>query len=179
MKVKDVVRGFIPKTWIYRYRFSLLKKHANRTYAEAEAELNEKYEQTFGRKINWDSPVTYNEKINVAKLYDPKPIKTILSDKLLANDWVREEVGPKSCEFIPVLGVYDSVDEIDFASLPDKYVMKMNNDSGSVFIGDKQHPVTKDLVKEYKILFQRRDYAYHNYEMQYSHNMLMFRINVI
>lgn len=168
MSVKKIVKKCVPKSYIYDREYRLHDgKNAKKTYAEIEQEINAKYEEKFSRKIDWDNPKTYNEKLNVAKVYGATAVKTRLTDKLLAAEWVKERVGDE-CKIIPLIATYDSVDEIDFDKLPERYVMKMNSDSGSVFIRDEEHPVTKTLIAKYKYYFQKRNYAYTDYEMHYK-----------
>lgn len=167
-KIKNLIKRIIPKKYLYKYKYSLIKKNKNKTYKEVESEINNKFHKVFGRDVNWDNPTTYNEKVNVSKLYGDNPLKTKLADKILVVDWVKEKVGENGCKFIPVVGVYNSVDEIDFAQLPKKYVMKMNNDSGSVLICDEKHPMTDEMILKYKHYYQRRNYAYQSYEMHYK-----------
>jgi len=141
------------------------KRHSHMNYAEIEAQLGAEYERVFGRKLNWDNPQTYNEKINVSKVYMPTPEKTRLTDKYLVREWIREKIGDEY--LIPLLGVYASFDEIDFASLPDKFVMKCNHDSGSVtLVSDKSTIDMKALGRKYDF-HMRTNYAWTGFEMHY------------
>ncbi len=62
------------------------------------------------------------------KLYDRKPEYTVMVDKYKARDYVSEKIG--SQYLIPLLGVWDAPDEIDFGALPNKFVLKCNHNSG-------------------------------------------------
>ena len=166
-RIKMFVKKYLPKSFLYRYKYYVETKNIKKTYLEAEEEISEQFEKIFGRKIDWDNPTSYNEKINVAKLYGAEPLKTKLTDKILVSDWVRKNVGEDECKIIPLIAIYDSVDEINFSQLPERYVMKMNNDSGSVFICDEKHQITKDVIAKYKYYFEKRNYAYKDFEMQY------------
>ena len=90
--------------------------------------LKEWYEKNSGDTLDFDHPVTYNQKIQWLKLHDSTPIKTQLADKLLVRDWVARNIGDE--HLIPLLGVWDSFDQIDFSSLPSSFVLKMNDSSG-------------------------------------------------
>ena len=65
-------------------------------------------------------------------LYMPTPLKTRLADKYLVREWIHEKIGDEY--LIPLLGVYDSFDEIDFEALPDRFVLKCTHDSGSIVL---------------------------------------------
>jgi len=94
------------------------------------------YRKTTGLELNWNNLVTYNEKMQWAKLYDKNPLKTKLSDKLLVRDWIKEKIGEEY--LIPLLGVWDKFDEIDFTKLPDKFVLKTNHGvNTNIIVNDK------------------------------------------
>ena len=167
MRIRKIIKRILPKRIIYRHECSLQAKNANMTYADVENMINTNFAKVFGRNINWDNPISYNEKINVAKLYNVTPTKICLTDKILAAEWAKKQLGNEG-KIIPLIATYDSVDEIDFSKLPKRYVIKMNNDSGSVFICDEKHPITKDIIEKYRYYFQKRNYAYNNFEMHYK-----------
>ena len=99
-------------------------------------ELKRWYRNTTGEKLNLNNPKTFNEKIQWLKLYDSTPLKTRLADKYLVRDWVKEKIGEE--HLVPLLGVWDSFDEIDFDKLPDQFVLKANHGSGwNIIVKDK------------------------------------------
>lgn len=94
------------------------------------------YKRVTQKDLDLDNPRTFNEKIQWLKLYDSTPIKTQLADKYRVREWVKEKIGEEY--LIPLLGVYDAFDEIDFDKLPDKFVMKCNHGSGwNIIVPDK------------------------------------------
>lgn len=90
--------------------------------------LKKKYKREFGKKLCFNSPATFNEKLQWLKLYDRKPEYTIMVDKYRVREYIAEKIGEQY--LIPLLGVWDSPDEIDFASLPNQFAMKCNHNSG-------------------------------------------------
>lgn len=99
--------------------------------------LEEWYYQHTMMPLDLDNPKTFNEKIQWLKLYDSTPEKTRLADKYLVRDWVKEKIGEEY--LIPLLGVWDKFDDIDFDTLPDKFVLKANHGSGwNVIVKDKE-----------------------------------------
>ena len=87
---------------------------------------------TFGRRINLKNPKTFNEKLNWLKLNDRNPQYPDLVDKYKVRSYIKDVLGEEY--LIPLLGVWDSFDEIDFDSLPNQFVLKCTHDSGSVVI---------------------------------------------
>ena len=86
----------------------------------------------FGRKPDLKNPKTFNEKLQWLKLYDRKPEYTAMVDKYEAKRYVAERIGEEY--IIPTYGVWDSVEEIDFDALPDKFVLKCTHDCGGLVI---------------------------------------------
>ena len=100
-------------------------------------DLERWHENVLGKKLNLDNPQTFNEKMQWLKLYDSTPEKTLLADKYLVRDWVAKTIGEEY--LIPLLGAYDSFDEIDFDKLPNQFVMKCNHGSGwNIVVKDKR-----------------------------------------
>lgn len=99
-------------------------------------ELAEWYQKKTGKYLNLNNPKTFNEKIQWLKLYDSTPLKTQLADKYLVRDWVKEKIGEEY--LIPLLGVWDKYEDIDFEKLPNKFVLKATHGSGwNIIVKDK------------------------------------------
>ena len=86
------------------------------------AYLKLRYNCIMGKKLNLDNPVTYNEKLQWLKLYDRKPEYTKMVDKYEAKKYVADIIGEEY--IIPTLGVWDNVNDIDFDTLPNQFVLK-------------------------------------------------------
>lgn len=113
------------------------------------------YKFRTGKELDLKNPRTFNEKMNWLKLYDRKPEYTVMADKYLARKFIADRIGDEY--LVPLLGVWDSPDEIDFDSLPDKFVLKCNHDNGVIICTDKSR---LDIEKTKKELASRlkRDY---------------------
>ena len=90
--------------------------------------LKKAFKLNMGKELNLDNPQTFNEKLQWLKLHDRKSEYTIMVDKYLARDYIAKTIGEEY--LIPLLGVWDSPDEIDFDALPDQFVLKCNHNSG-------------------------------------------------
>lgn len=94
--------------------------------------LNTRFRMVFGRCVNWNNPITFNEKLQWLKVFDHNPLYATLVDKYRVKEYVSKIMGD---DFVfPLYKVYQSVDEIDFDELPNQFVLKCNNDSGSLII---------------------------------------------
>lgn len=111
----------------------LKKVQKNEVYAD---QVLDWFAKRSGIYINLADPKTYNEKIQWLKIFDSTPIKTKLADKLLVRDWAAERIGEQY--LIPLLGVYDRFEDIDFSKLPDKFVIKCNHGCAyNIIVKDK------------------------------------------
>lgn len=86
------------------------------------------YEQRFGREINLSSPQTYTEKLQWLKLFYRHPDMPKCSDKFEVRDYLSERGYAGLLN--ELVGVYDNANQIDFASLPQKFVAKASHGSG-------------------------------------------------
>lgn len=90
------------------------------------------YRAVTGKKLHLNPPVTYNEKLQWLKLHDRKPEYTDMVDKYEVRRFVAERVGEKY--LVGVLGVWEKAEDIDFAKLPDQFVLKCTHDCGGLVI---------------------------------------------
>ena len=130
-------------------------------------ELKKWYEKNTGLKLDLNNPVTYNEKIQWIKLNYRNPLMTTLSDKYLVRDWIRDKIGEEY--LVPLLGAYDAFSDIDFASLPDRFVMKTNHGSSwNIIVQDKSkfNPLSARLKF---FIWMHLNYAYTTgYQLHYK-----------
>lgn len=116
-------------------------------------------------ELDLDRPSTFNEKIQWLKLYDSTPIKTRLADKYLVREWIKEKIGEKY--LIPLLGRYDCYDDIDFDSLPDRFVIKCNHGSAWNIIVKDKNALNLEDTKAKLDAWVNTNYAFRSYEFHY------------
>ena len=75
-----------------------------------------------GRFPNIDNPSLFTEKLQWLKLNDHNTMYTKLVDKYEVKEYVSNIIGAQYV--IPTLGVWNSPDEIEFDTLPDRFVLK-------------------------------------------------------
>lgn len=81
-----------------------------------------------GYWMDWKNPKTFNEKLQWLKLYDRNPKYSKLVDKYSVKEYVANIIGEEY--IIPTLGVWDTPEEIDWNSLPNKFVLKTTHGGG-------------------------------------------------
>lgn len=149
----------------YDYYFSLSE-------ADYKDEISDLYYEAFGKEMNWENPMTFNEILNWEKLYNHDPLRTTLADKYAVRDWVAAKIGENY--LTKLYGVWDNPDDIDFTMLPNAFVLKPNNGSGrNIVCKDKRLldvNMTKNRLKEY--LQPSRSHFYSGtFEWQYKNIM--------
>lgn len=110
MKLKDVIKKIIPDSLYLKYYYWRKSK----------------------KKLNLREPKTFNEKLQWLKLYNRKPEYTNMVDKYVVREYIKEKIGEEY--LIPLLGVYDKFEDIEFNKLPKQFVIKCNHDSGGLVI---------------------------------------------
>ncbi len=88
------------------------------------------YRLEMGKKLDLKRPKTMNEKLQWLKLYSRKEMYRPFVDKIKVKEIVAKKIGKKYV--VPILGVWDSFDDIDFDKLPEKFVLKTNHSGGNV-----------------------------------------------
>ncbi len=108
--------------------------------------LKRKFKENVGYELNLDNPQTFNEKLQWLKLHDRKPLYTIMADKYRAREYIRERVG--ETYVVPLYGVWNSPDDVDFNCLPEQFVIKCNHDCGGLSICRKKEHFDIDAAKK-------------------------------
>lgn len=98
-----------------------------------------RYYLEMGKKLDLNNPKTMNEKLQWLKLYNRNPEYTTIVDKVLVKKYISNILGEEYV--VPLLGVWDTPEQIDLQSLPNQFVLKTNHsggNSGVVICHDKK-----------------------------------------
>lgn len=141
----------------------LIKKYPN--FLSDKIFIETLWRMVMGYKLDLLNPRTFNEKLQWLKLYDHNPLYTNLVDKIKVKEYVTNTLGKEYV--VPTLKVYNTVNDIDLDELPEKFVLKCNHDSGSVYIcrdrtkfdiEDIKHKMFKHL--SHNFYWDAREWAY-------------------
>ncbi|WP_086955993.1 ATP-grasp fold amidoligase family protein [Xenorhabdus innexi] len=126
------------------------------------------YKERLNKKLNLVTPITFNEKLQWLKLntYKDNKLVTQCSDKLAVRDYVKD----RGCEeiLIPLYGFWDKASDIDWATLPDKFVMKCNHGACyNIICRDKNNLNITNEVNKLNC-WMREDYWRKSVEMGYK-----------
>ncbi|MCD7878695.1 MAG: hypothetical protein LUG16_02035 [Candidatus Gastranaerophilales bacterium] len=118
--------------------------------------------ETLGYYPNLTNPKTFNEKLQWMNLNYFNPTEEICNDKIDFKDYIKEKLGDGYTA--KLLGIYDSVDDIDFEKLPEKFVLKntLTGDDNGVKIVRSKSSLDIDRFKyEVNNIFQQWTSGYY------------------
>ena len=146
--------------------FNLLANRGWLNWLSDRAYLKLLFRANVGRRLPLDAPLSFNEKLQWLKLYDRKPEYTAMVDKYEAKKYVAERIGEEY--IIPTLGVWDRVEDIDFDSLPDRFVLKCTHDSGGLVICRDKASLDIEKVKQKLEKAMKNNFYYSYREWPYK-----------
>lgn len=97
-----------------------------------EVYLAKRFKKRTGRELNLKKPLSFSEKLQWLKLNEFKPIMTNMVDKVEVKHLVEKKIG--NSHVIPTLNVYERASDIDYAYLPEEFILKANHGSGWNFL---------------------------------------------
>jgi len=131
-----------------------------------EVYLKLRYKAKLGRYPDLRNPKLFTEKMQWLKLHDRCPEYVRFVDKYEARKIISEKCGAKY--LIPLLGVWDSADDIDFSKLPDQFVLKCTHDSGGIVICRDKNTFDIKAAKQRLTKLLKYNYFWHSREYPYK-----------
>ena len=147
-------------------RLNILSHYKLLTWMSSETFLRKAFRYSMGRELDLENPVTYTEKLQWLKLYDHRPEYTRMVDKYGVKQYVAERLGEE--HVIPVLGVWERAEDIDFDSLPQRFVLKTTHDSGGIVVCKDKSKLDIEAARKRMKRFLKRDYYEHKREWPYK-----------
>ena len=119
------------------YRIQTNRKHRNMDSKLFQNVLAKSFKKRTGKPLDLKNPKTFTEKLQWIKIFDATPLKSRLTDKYAVRSWIAEKIGDEY--LIPLLGVWNDFDDINFDDLPEKFVLKCNHGSAmNIIVRDKK-----------------------------------------
>ena len=120
MRNKNLKENLFKRALVLPFR-GIIKKISPVTYVKLQ------YKYITHHKLNLKNPKRYTEKLQHLRLYE-YPNNDLVS-KCASRVGVREYIKDLGLDeyLIPCLGIYDSFDDINFAELPNQFVMKCSH----------------------------------------------------
>ncbi|MBE8952926.1 MAG: hypothetical protein SR1Q7_07260 [Quinella sp. 1Q7] len=132
-------------------------------YAEL---LAQEFQLRTGYPLDFDNVRTFTEKLQWIKIFDATPLKSRLADKYLVRNFVAEKIGADY--LIPLLGVWDDFDAINFDALPKKFVLKCNHGSAMNIIVRDKSKFNVNVARRRINAWLAMDYAVPCLELHYT-----------
>lgn len=137
---------FLPKR---RWRLALRRTFSHLYLLD---DIHSKFRKSLGYPLNLNTPKTFNEKIQWYKLYYHNDQFIRCADKVRVRDYFASK-GVSRYQ-VPLLGVWSHYQQIDWETLPSRFVLKSNHGTNQIwFVEEKnrfdkkrfQHEVTEKL----------------------------------
>lgn len=126
------------------------------------------YKYVTKHKLNLKNPVRYTEKLQYLRLYSYPNDNTVI--KCASRDGARDYLKENNLEdiLVPLYGLYDSFEQIDWKALPNQFVIKCTHACGfNKIILDKSKENKSKLRKQFN-KWLRTNYGKKTMEMHYS-----------
>ncbi|MCR4562635.1 MAG: glycosyl transferase, partial [Bacilli bacterium] len=142
---RNIVKAISP-TWYVKYQYKYITHH----------------------KLNLKNPVRYTEKLQYLRLFVYPKDKEVIrcAGRVGVRDYLKE-IGLEDL-LIPIYGVYDRFEDIDFDKLPDSFVMKCSHASGFDLIVKDKKELNLDEVRKTFTKWLKIDYGKMTWERHYS-----------
>lgn len=184
MTMRKIVKKLFARSFVLR--IILLKIQLQKLKKQKKIEPNkskflvDEYVKYYGEMPNLQTPQLFSEKILWLKLNYYNKEYADLTDKHLSKEKISNIVGKDIS--VKTLKIFRDPSELHFTDLPNKFVLKMNNGSGYIFlverVGKKYKIINikdKDKVKynlkKIRLLFKylfKIDYYLFNFEWNYK-----------
>lgn len=128
--------------------------------------LKIQYKMRLKQKLDLKNPKTFNQKLQWLKINDRNPKYTKMVDKYEVRNYIKDKIGEEY--LIPLIGVFDKFDDINFDKLPNQFVMKCTHDSGGVIICRDKEKLNKEEAKNKINKCLKRNYYYVGREWPYK-----------
>lgn len=167
-KIKNVLyyAKYNKRMFVYKTIQKIIKTKIIRMLIPPMLHIKIDYYIRLGKHINLSNPETFNEKLQWLKLHDRKPEYRNMVDKYEVRRYITETIG--EIYLIPLLGVYDFFDDIDFNILPEQFVLKCTHDSGGIIICKDKSQFNIDEARTKINNYLKRNYYYHGMEWPYK-----------
>ena len=121
----------------------------------------------YTRRIpNLKNPITFYDKTQYLKINKSFESYSKYVDKYRVREYIASEIGEEY--LVPLLGVYNSFDEIDFDKLPEQFVLKVNHSCGGNIICKNKNEIDRKKMKKDFTRWLKEDFYYISREIQYK-----------
>lgn len=164
MSIKQILKEHKITSDVYR-KLSLMRRYIYIKYFFT-GTIKRDFYNRLGYELNLKNPQTFNEKLQWLKANYRNPKMKPYADKYEVRKIIKEKLGEEYLN--DLYGVYDSVEDINFEDLPQKFVLKPTHSSGHVILClDKQRMNWKKEKRKLK-RWLKENYYYEGGEWVYK-----------
>lgn len=126
------------------------------------------FRKYLGYSLDMNNPITLNQKMQWLKLrvYRDNALVNQCADKYRVREFVKNK--GREDLLVQLLGVWDNPSQIDFDTLPEKFVLKCNHGSGSVIICQDKTKIDQEFVRLQLANWMKEDYGLQRAELSYK-----------
>ncbi len=118
------------------------------------------------RKLNLKNPERFSEKIQWYKLYYRNPLMNKCVDKYMVREYLEEKGYGQY--LVKLYGCWKNVDEIDFNKLPNEFILKVTNGSGTNIIINNKNNINVEIIKRQLNVWLNRSHISPGREWAYN-----------
>lgn len=126
------------------------------------------FKKYLGYKLNLNNPKTFNEKNQWLKIYEwpNNPLAIQCGDKYTVREFIKKN---NLDDYLnDLIGVWDKVEDINWDTLPEKFVLKVTNGCAYNIICDNKSNFDKKTVFKQLNTWMKEDFGKFNAEPHYS-----------
>ena len=119
-------------------------------------------------KLDLKNPRTFNEKLQWLKLYyyPQNDLAVKCADKYRVREYIKDKEYENT--LVPLLGAWDNVEDIDWDSLPNKFVLKCNHGCAYNIVCNDKTEFDRIKAKKQLNTWLKEDFGAFNIEPHYS-----------
>lgn len=165
MDIKRKIKLLFPNFYIWKSS-RINRSHSRMNTQQKMKEIARLYKYYLGRELDWSNLKRYTEKMQWKKLFYVNPLEKIASDKYAVRKWIAQKIGSEY--LIPMIGVWDSFEDINFKDMPEKFVLKATHSSANIIIVKDKNTFDKEYASLMFKLWLSMDYSNASFEMNYK-----------
>ena len=108
---------------------------------------------------------TIQDKLSWLDIHESPQYKSFVVDKIKLRDYSKKILGKGIC--VPILKIYDNINELNFNDLPTKFVMKFNHGSLMNIICEDKQKLNMTIIKKKSNNWKNSNYGLYTTEFQY------------
>lgn len=166
MKILNQLKIILKKSESLYHQMILIVQWFNKTFITDEFFIRIKFLLSLKRRVNLESPILYNDKLQWLKLYWRDNLAPKCADKYAVRDYIKQTIGERYLNELYCV-VADSKD-IPIEKLPQSFVIKATHGSGfNIIVKDKTKLSIENITKKINY-WKKVNYFYKGREWVYK-----------